>query len=456
MPVISALLRRPAFGLALLFALLAPPPADAKAFDPTTFTLDNGLQVVVIENHRAPIATHMIWYKVGGSDVPPGKSGLAHFLEHLMFKGTKSRAPREFSNMVAKNGGQENAFTGQDYTGYWQSISANRLGLMMELESDRMANLVLTDEVVDPERQVVVEERFERIEKDPSGLLSEQVRAATWTNHPYRLPIVGYEHEIRSLTTENAIDFYRRWYAPNNAILVVAGDVDPAEVRRMAEETYGKIARRAVPDRVRPAEPKQHAARRVVLRDARVRQPSWTRRYIAPSYASGERQHAYALEVLSELLGSGSTSRLYRALAVEQGIAASAGAWYTPDRLDLATFGVWFSPRPGNAVEDIEAAMEAEIERLLADGVTADEVERAKMRMIDSAIFARDSLQAGARVFGSALSTGRTVEDVEAWPDRIGAVTVEQVNAAARAVFHDNTSTTGVLLPAKDDDKGAG
>ena len=454
--MISAILRRPLIAWALLVPLGAAVPAGAKVFDPTTFTLDNGLQVVVIENHRAPIATHMIWYKVGGADAPPGKSGLPHFLEHLMFKGTKTRAPREFSNLVAKNGGRENAFTSSDYTGYWQSIAADRLELMMELEADRMENLVLTDEIVAPERQVVVEERFQRTESEPSGLLSEQVLAATWSNHPYRLPIVGYEHEIRGLTTEDAIAFYRRWYAPSNAVLIVAGDVDPVEVRRMAERTYGKIARRDVAPRLRPAEPKQHAPRRVELRDRRVNQPSWSRRYIAPSYASGETQHAYPLEVLAELLGGGSTTRLYRSLSVEQGIAASAGAWYAPGSLDLTTFGIWFSPRPGENMDAIEAAMEAEIERLLADGVTEDEVGRAKTRMIDSAIFARDSLRAGARTFGAALSTGRTVEDVEAWPDRIGTVTVEQVNEAARAVFRINYSTTGVLLPLEREGEGAG
>ena len=436
--------------------LCAANPANAQVFDPTSFTLDNGLQVVVIENHRAPIVSHMIWYKVGGADAPPGKSGLPHFLEHLMFKGTKTRAPREFSDLVAKNGGHENAFTGIDHTGYWQSIAADRLELMMELEADRMENLVLTDAAVEAERQVVMQERYQRTESEPKNLLAEQVLSATWSNHPYRVPIVGYEHEIEGLTTLDAMAFYSLWYAPNNAVLVISGDVAPDEVRRMAERTYGKIARRDLPPRLRPAEPKQHAPRYVELRDPRVKQASWSRRYIAPSYTGGESQHAYPLEVLSELLGGGSTGRLYRALSVEQGIAASAGAWYSPGSLDQTTFGIWFAPRSGESLDTIEASMEAEIERLLVDGVTEDEVERAKTRMIDSAVFARDSLRAGARAFGGALANGRTVDDVEAWPNRIGEVTMEQINEAAQAIFRTNYSTTSVLLPVELEVEGAG
>ncbi len=424
-------------------------PANAQVFEPTTFELDNGLQVVVIENHRAPVVTHMVWYKAGAADEPPGKSGIAHYLEHLMFKGTKTRAPGEFSEIVARFGGRENAFTSHDYTGYFQTIAPRHLGTMMELEADRMTGLVLTDALIEPERRVILEERRSRTENNPRALLSEQVAAATYLNHPYRLPIIGWAHEIETLSLADLEAFYEAWYAPNNAILVVSGDVDPLEVRRLAEKHYGPIAAKPLPPRVRPTEPPQRAPREVVMRDPRVDQPSWSRRYLAPSYVAGASEHAHALEVLSEIIGGGSTGRIYRALVVDAPLAAAAGAWYSPGDLDLTTFGFWFSPRPGVAMADIAAALDEQIARVLAEGVTEDEVARAKQRLIDSAVFARDSVGGPARVLGASLAAGQTVADVEAWPARIDAVTVEQINLAARAVFDIDRSTTGQLLPAE-------
>ena len=452
-PSIMARRRRfwPAIGGAIavvfLLANITAQPAVAQIFNPTTFTLDNGLEVVVIENHRAPVVTHMVWYKVGAADEPPGKSGIAHFLEHLMFKGTAKRGPGEFSEIIARNGGSENAFTSQDYTGYFQSITADRLALMMELEADRMNGLVLTEEIIQPERQVVIEERRSRTDNSPRALLSEQVTAATYSNHPYRLPIIGWEHEIRALTRQEIVDFYRTWYAPNNAVLVVSGDVTPEQVRELAETHYGPIPAKALSPRIRPSEPPHHAPREVVLRDARVDQPGWSRRWLAPSYVAGDKEHAYALEILAEIIGGGSSSRLYASLVIDQALAVSAGAWYSPDQLDLTTFGVWFSPRPNVDVDKLADALQEQIVRFLKDGATEEEVERAKQRLVDSAVFARDSLGRPARIFGVALTTGQSVEDVEQWPARISAVTVEQVNAAARAVLRPETSTTGILLP---------
>ncbi|MBT6405766.1 MAG: insulinase family protein [Rhodospirillaceae bacterium] len=427
--------------------------AHAQVFNPTTFELDNGMQVVVIENHRAPVVTHMVWYRVGAADEPAGKSGIAHYLEHLMFKGTETRASGEFSQIIADLGGRENAFTSQDYTGYFQTISPRHLGLMMELEADRMTGLILTDEIIEPERRVILEERRSRTGNNPRSLLSEQVAAATYLNHPYRLPVIGWAHEIEGLSRADLESFYETWYAPNNAVLVVSGDVDPAEVFRLARETYGKIEAKVLPPRFRPVEPPQLAPREVVMRDARVDQPAWSRRYLAPSYVAGDNEHAYALELLAEIIGGGATGRIYRSIVVDQSLAASAGAWYSPGDLDLTTFGVWFSPRPGVPVDTVRDAMDDQIADLLKDGITADELERAKQRLIDSAIFARDSVAGPARVLGAALASGQTVADVEAWPDRIRAVTVEQVDAAAREVFNVNRSTTGVLLPVEGDSR---
>ena len=434
--------------LAVLAAgLAAAPPLAAKIFEPETFVLDNGLQVVVITNRRAPIVTHMVWYKVGAADEEPGKSGLAHFLEHLMFKGTDSLAPGEFSRIIAANGGRENAFTSQDFTAYFQTIKNDRLEIVMRHEADRMANLRLTDELVLPERDVVLEERRSRVDNEPSSQLGEMVRAATFLNHPYRLPVIGWANEIATLTTEDAIAFYRRWYAPNNAVLVLAGDVTAAEVRPLVEAAYGAVPARAVPARIRVGEPAHLAPRRVTLESPRVRQPSLSINYLAPSYNTATGSEAYALQLLDEILGGGLTSRLYRALVVEQGLAVGAGSSYGASNLDLSTFSFYASPRPGVEMADLEAALRAEIARLLSEGVSDAEVAAAKRRKRAGAIYARDNLRTGPRLFGTALSIGRSVAEAEAWPERIAAVATAEVNAAAREVLRELRSVTGVLLP---------
>lgn len=428
-------------------ALAVSAGARAEVFNPETFTLDNGMDVVVIPNRRAPIVQHMVWYKVGAADEPVGKSGIAHFLEHLLFKGTERMAPGRFSEIVAENGGQENAFTSSDYTGYYQTVARDRLEIMMDLEADRMTNLRLTDELVLPERDVVLEERRSRIDNEPGSKLREMMNAALYLNHPYRYPVIGWEHEIRALTTRDALDFYERWYAPNNAILIVAGDINAEEVRPLAEKYYGAIPARAVPARRRASEPEQHAPRRVRLESERVRQPSVSISYLAPSHNRGAVEHAYPLLVLDEILGGGATSRLYRSLVVEQGIAAAAGSSYSGNSFDLGSFSFYVSPRAGQAIEAAEAALRAQLEKLLAEGVTEDEVAAAKKRLRAGAVYARDSLGGAPSVFGRALTAGQSVEDVESWPDRIAKVTAGRVNAAARAVIVEKRSVTGELLP---------
>ncbi len=428
---------------------VAAVPSRAAVFNPETFTLANGMQVVVVPNHRAPVVVHTVWYRAGSADDPVGKSGIAHFLEHLMFKGTTNTPAGEFSKVVARNGGNENAFTSYDYTGYYQKVARDRLELVMRLEADRMVNLELDDAVVLPERDVILEERRSRTDNEPGSLLGEHVRRAQYLAHPYGNPVIGWEHEIRALTTEDALAFYRRHYAPNNAILIVAGDITAAELRPLAETYYGTIARRDIAPRARPQEPPQRASRRVVLRDARVRQAEWNRSYLAPSESAGASEHAYPLQVLAEILGGGTTSRLYRSLVIERKVAVSAGAWYSDQSLDQTRFGFYASPSPGVDVATVEAALDDEIARLLADGVGAEEVERIKQRMIARTTYARDSLYTAARSFGGALTAGLTVADVEAWPDRVAEVTADQVDAAARAVLRPETSVTGILLPAK-------
>ena len=435
-------------GALLLFSVSAA--VRGAVFSPETFTLDNGMEVVVVPNHRAPVVTHMVWYKVGAADELPGKSGIAHFLEHLMFKGTDSVPAGEFSHIVARNGGRENAFTSQDYTAYFQSVARDRLELVMRLEADRMTSLRLSDDKVLTERKVILEERSLRTDNDPAAKLEEGVQASLYHNHPYGVPIIGWEHEIESLSTEDALDFYRRYYAPNNAILIVSGDITAEELKPLAEKYYGVLPAGDVPPRLRPREPSQKTERRVVLKDRRVRQPSWSRTYLAPGYASAineEKTSPYALDVLAEILGGGATSRLYRSLVMGRGVAASAGAYYGGDRLDGGSFTIYGMPLPGGGLGVLETAISEELRKLLEGGVTSEEVEKAKQRLRAEAIYARDSLFNPGRVLGTALTTGRSVADVEAWPDRIAAVTRDEVLAAARAVLRDEVSVTGELLP---------
>ncbi len=453
-----AVLRRPAplftsalMTLALLVALAAavgrPEQALAKVFDPVSFTLDNGMQVVVVVNRRAPIVHHSVWYRVGAADEQAGESGLAHFFEHLMFKGTENLAPGEFSEIVAANGGRENAFTSWDYTGYYQTVAADRLEIMMQNEADRMVNLVLTDDVVLPEREVVREERRSRIDNEPASQLGELSRAVQFLNHPYRIPIIGWDHEIEQLSTEAAVAFYNKWYAPNNAILIVAGDVEPEQVRALAEKYYGAIARKAVPERKRVIEPPQNAPREVRLESPRVRQPQVSVTYLAPSYRQSEGNEAYALQVLSEIIGGGATARLYSRLVVEQAVAGSAGAGYNPTNYDYSTFTFYVAPRPGGDLEATEGAMRAQIAELLENGVSEAEVVAAKKRLVAGAVFARDNLSTAPRVIGAALTTGGSLEQIEAWPDRIAEVTAADVNSALKQVLRDEQSVTSYLLP---------
>jgi zinc protease len=433
-----------------LAALLTSLPllASAKVFEPETFTLKNGMQVVVIRNPRAPVVTHMVWYKVGAADELPGQSGIAHLLEHLMFTRTKKLKSGEFVRIVARNGGRQNAITQQDYTYYYQTVAADRLETMMRHEADRMTGLVLTHAAIESARRVVLRERHSRTDSRPQSIVWEQAYAAMYLNHPYRIPIFGWAHEIKALTKDQIIAFYRRYYAPNNAILVVAGDITAARLRPLAEKYYGVIPAVAIPNRARPLEPPHKAVRRVVRRDVRVRQPSIGRLYLAPGYNSTGKKHAYALQILREIVDGVATSRLTRTLNVEQKLAADTGVGYVPTVVDYATFLIFAAPRPGVPIGKLEAALDAELAKLLRDGITEEELRRAKQRLTDTAILARDSLSTRARNLGRALAVGLKVEDVKNWPKRIGAVTKAEVEAAARAVLKPNSSVTAILLPA--------
>ncbi|AXS39440.1 pitrilysin family protein [Breoghania sp. L-A4] len=421
-----------------------------------TAMLDNGLEVVVIPDRRAPVVTHMIWYKVGAADEPPGRSGIAHFLEHLMFKGTTNHPGNEFSTKVAEIGGQENAFTSADYTAYFQRVAKEHLGLMMAFEADRMENLILTEEVVAPERQVVLEERAQRVDNDPGARLGETMDAMLYVNHPYGTPVIGWEDEIKALSAKSAIEYYDRYYTPNNAVLVVAGDVEPDAVIALAKETYGKVARRAEPpQRIRPAEPVLYGARIVRLADEQVRQPSIREAWLVPSYANAEPGEAEAIDLLADILGSGATSRMYRKLVVEDKLATSAGGWYQSSGIDQTRFMVYGVPHDGVTLEDLRDGMRAVIADIAENGVTTEELDRAKRKVLASAIYSQDSQSSLARIFGTSLTTGNTVADVQQWPERIQQVTAEQVQAAAKKYLTGDDSVTAYLTgkPAKDGNK---
>jgi zinc protease len=430
-------------------AVLLPGTAktQTQGLQVSEFKLANGLEVVVIPDRRTPVVTHMIWYRIGSADETPGKSGLAHFLEHLMFKGTEKNPAGRFSTVVATIGGQENAFTSQDYTAYFQRVTKENLEQVMTFEADRMTGLRLTDQVVLPEREVVIEERRTRTDNDPGAQLAEALSAALYVNHPYGRPIIGWMHEIRQLSRENALDFYKRFYTPNNAVLILAGDIDDKEARELAEKTYGKVPRVAeVAPRARPVEPEPRAHRRVSLTDQRVQQPSMSRYYLVPSYRTATGNEAEALEILSHVLGGGQTSRLYSALVVEKGIAANAGSWYQGTSLDATRFGVYASPRPGTTLEALEAALDEVIEQIAKNGVEAEEVERVKTRIIASTIFSQDNQTTLARIYGAALTTGLTAASVKEWPAKIRSVKPADVQAAAKNWLDLRRAVTGYLL----------
>lgn len=436
--------------LTSLFAFtmsLAPSLVTAALDQVTTYELDNGMDVVVIEDHRVPAVVHMVWYRAGSADETRGTSGIAHFLEHLLFKGTETLEPGEFSKTVAANGGSDNAFTSYDYTGYFQRVASDRLPLMMQMEADRMVNLRLTEADILTEREVIIEERNQRVENDPGSLFREQRMAALYLNHPYGTPIIGWRHEMVDLGLDDALAYYERFYAPNNAILIVAGDVEPEDVLKLAKEHYGPIpANPELETRQRPEEPPQIVERRLMFSDPRVAQPYVLRSYLAPERDSGAQEKAAALTLLAEVLGGGQTSVLNRKLQFETQKSIYTSAFYSGVSLDDTTFGLIIVPAKGVSLEEGEAALDAAVAEFLEEGIDPDQLERIKFQLKAQDIYARDDANRLARRYGVALTSGLTVEDVQAWPDILQAVTAEDILAAARDVFDRKKAVTGYLM----------
>jgi len=419
----------------------------ARADDVTSFRLSNGMDVVVIEDHRAPVVVHMVWYKVGAADEPPGVSGIAHFTEHLMFKGTDTYPAGAFSQIVEANGGTDNAFTAWDYTAFFQRVAADRLPLMMKMEADRMEGLTLTANDVNRERDVILEERNTRTDNSPDALFGEQRRAAQFLNSPYGIPIIGWRAEMEALTRQEALDFYHTHYAPNNAILVVAGDVQPDAVRALAEKYYGPLkANESLRPRHRPQEPPQLAERRLTMADARVAQPYVVRSYLAPERDPGNQKTAAALTFLAELLGGdGATSLLGQKLQFDSQTALYTSASYNGTSVDDTMFTLVVVPAEGVGLQQAEDAMDKVLAGFIKDGPNPQKFASLKMQMRASQIYDKDSIHGLAQKYGEALAVGLSVGDVQAWPDILQAVTPQDVVDAAKMVFNRKHAVTGWL-----------
>jgi zinc protease len=424
--------------------MAAAAPAPVKA---TQFALANGMQVVVIPDHRAPVVTHMVWFKVGGTDDPPGLSGAAHLFEHLMFKGTKTVPNGELSRIVARNGGQDNAFTTSDFTAYFERIAKDRLGVMMGLDADRMVNLDLSEENVLTERDVVLEERRLRIESNPEALAQEQMEAALQYSHPYGRPVIGWQAEISTMTRAQAIDFYEHHYAPNNATLVVAGDVTPDEVKKLAEENYGKVPVKMLAPRVDEPAPPRLAESRMAFSIPGTNLPQLMRFYRVPSYGKGGKGVGESLDVLAAILGGGETSRLYKALVVDQKLAVEAGAFYEGHKRGPGELGVFAVPADGVSFDKLEAAMDEIIASISAAPPETKELESSKTRLVADHIYQNDNQFLLAQDYGTAISIGMTLADVEEWPDRIRAVQPADIQKAAQSFILKNESVTGRMSP---------
>ncbi|MAK62505.1 MAG: peptidase M16 [Ponticaulis sp.] len=434
-------------GAALIFSAGAN-ASDTDEWAPETFTLENGMEVLVLPDHRAPVVTHMVWYRVGAADELPGKSGIAHLFEHLMFKATDDIPAGEFSKIVARNGGQDNAFTSWDYTAYFQRVAKDRLETMMEMEAERMTDLILTEDVFVSERDVVREERRQRVDNNPGSILFEMMMADLFVDHPYGIPVIGFMDEVEALSLEDATDFYGYWYGPEKTVLVVAGDITAAELKPMAEEIYGVIEPKGdLQERDWPEVKPLTESKTLTHTDPKVRQEAWDEYWQGTSYSLPEAGlDPHALDVATQILGGGRTSRLYQALVEEQKIAVDAYAWTWNDLKASGFISVGASPARGVSLDALSVAAHEVIDEFLENGPTEEELARAKSNLVASEIFQRDSQMAMAQIYGSARARGDSLEAIAAWPDEVESLTAEQVRTALAKYLSDKPSITTHLL----------
>jgi zinc protease len=441
------------------FAKTAPPPSPSvspttpeKVYNAQAFTLPNGLEVILIENHGSPVVTHMLWYKVGAADEPQGDgvSGEAHFLEHLMFKGTKAVGPGKFSRLIRSMGGNDNAFTSWDYTSFHQSVAKERLPIVMAMEADRMINLDPPQKEIEPEHQVIMEERRQRTDNDPKALFSEQIRSVLYNATPYGIPIIGWKEEMPKITWDLSRNYYKKWYAPNNAILIVSGDVTLPEMKTLAEKYYGFLPRKDIPQHIRPDVPAPAAPMFLEFHDKAVQQAVYMKAAIAPSFVQ-DKKDAYALEVLQNVISGGASTKLYQSLVVKQKVAVDIDMNYDEGNRGQGSIWIYATPAEGVSLKKLEAAINNEFRGMIKNGIGSDEIAKAKNRMIDSSIYARDSVTGPAMDVGQALAAGATLDDVEYWPARINETTPEEVGRVLKKYLDpdhpDRQPVTGYMVP---------
>src|SRR5437867_6526386 len=432
---------RIAIPLLLIVALLVPSGARGEN-RVVAATLDNGLRVLLLEDARSPIVSFQVWYRVGSRNELRGATGIAHFLEHLMFKGTPSHGPKQFARLVEQNGGQDNAFTSQDVTSYYVNIAAEKIDLVIELEADRMRNLLLDAKEINSEREVVIEERRTRTEDDPGGFLGEEVSSIAFKNHPYGAPIIGWVEDITRITPEEIRAFYKTYYVPNNALLVAVGDFKASEVLAKIRARFGRIAKGGTPPPVLAVEPAQNGERRVTV-GKQAQLPIVYLGYHVPNHRSPD---AWALEMLSTIISEGRASRLYKRLVHERQIALEAGGDYNYFSVDPNLFWFWATPMPGQTPESMEKALLAEMETLKNEPVTDEELQRAKNQVEAAFVFQEDSVHRRAALLARfELIGGYTEKD--RFVERLRSVTAADVQRVARTYFADDKKNIGVLLP---------
>jgi zinc protease len=424
--------------IVVLLAASAAPAADRVVAS----TLDNGLRVLLLEDHRSPIVSFQVWYRVGSRDEQRGATGIAHFLEHLMFKGTPTRGPKQFARLVEENGGQDNAFTSQDVTSYFVNIAGDKIDLVIDLEADRMQNLLLDPKEINSEREVVIEERRTRSEDDPSGFLGEEVNSIAFKAHPYGAPIIGWMEDIRRITPAEIRAFYKTYYVPNNAIVVAVGDFRAPAVLEKIQKTFGRIPRGKTPPPVLAVEPTQNGERRVIVKKE-AELPVVYLAWHVPNHRSND---APALEVLSTILSGGRASRLYRDLVYQRQLALEAGGDYSYFALDPNLFWFWATPMPGQTPETLEAELAKQMERLKTEPVTDEELARAKNQIESAFVLQEDSVHRRAALLARFELIGGYVQK-DSFMTKIRAVTAADLTRVAGAWFAPERKSVGVLLP---------
>ncbi len=430
----------------LILALLWTTPASAEGLKATSFTLENGLEVRVVEYHRAPVVTHMIWLRAGAADEPAGVSGVAHYLEHMMFKGTRTVPDGEYTKRIERLGGEHNAFTGADFTAYYVTIAKEHLPTVMELEADRMQNLA--PQGFEAERQVIIEERRSRIDNQPQAMLAEKMAARLFAGHPYSIPIIGWKEEMARLTKEHVMQYYHTHYHPSAAVVVLVGDINPKEARALAEKYYGSWPKGKVPLRHWPDFIPPRQAERVRFSHAEVHQPVWGRDYTAPSLVYGDTAQAFPLMLLADILGDGRSSWLYKRLVVDRKLAVDASASYSGFSLGPTTLGVTLVPAKGVTLEALETAYEEERAAFLKTDIMPRDLQRVKNKLKAMAVYLRDGLQGQAFTLGHLLMLGFDERFLTRWSQSIDAVSAADVIVAAQAVLQNEHSVTGELMPS--------